>query len=135
MTIHGWHAADNAGMIVASVRWRSSGGTTIGYQSKYVNFDANFDWSPFAIDMKVPGGAASMEVEFTLYAPKSGEGRLLVDDLAYIEWAPNSVTVDSDGVELASPNAWDFVRCETVKPKQKLELTLTHRVYATTINE
>ncbi|HVI01316.1 MAG TPA: CapA family protein [Enhygromyxa sp.] len=130
ITIHGWHAADNAGLILASVRWRSAGGSTIGYDSTYANIDKTFDWSSFAFDLKVPGGAASMEVEFHLYPPKSGEARLLLDDLAYIEWTPKPIVVDAKGVEIASPNAWDFVRCEAAKPKQSLELTLTHRVYS-----
>jgi hypothetical protein len=95
-----------------------------------VNVDGSFDWAPFSIDMKAPGNAAAVEVEFQLYAPKKGEGRLLLDDLAYVEWAPKSVDVNSKGVALPSPNAWDFVRCETLQHRQTLELTLTHRVYA-----
>lgn len=130
LTITGWHAADNAGLIVANVRWRSKSGTSIAYQTKYVNVDGSFDWMPFSLDMKAPGNAAAVEVEFQLYAPKKGEGRLLLDDLAYVEWAPKSIDVNSKGVGLPSPNAWDFVRCETVQQRQTLELTLTHRVYA-----
>lgn len=129
LSVHGWHAAHNAGLIIASVRWRSAGGSLIGYETPYMNVDHTFAWSSFGFDLKVPAGAASMDVEFHLYSPAAGEGHLLLDDLAFIEWAPQQLTVNSDGIAIASPNAWDFVRCEANK-KQTLELTLTHRVYA-----
>jgi poly-gamma-glutamate capsule biosynthesis protein CapA/YwtB (metallophosphatase superfamily) len=133
MTIHGWHAGDNAGLVLASIRWRNSAGATIATQNKFVNLLGTFDWSSFALDVKVPAKAAALDVEFQHHPPEAGEGHWLLDDLAFIEWTAKPIAVDDDGVELASPNAWDYVRCEAEGPKQKqtLELTLTHRAYAT----
>jgi poly-gamma-glutamate capsule biosynthesis protein CapA/YwtB (metallophosphatase superfamily) len=139
VTIHGWHAARNAGLIVVSVRWRNREGEAIAYDDEYAKLDGTFSWSSFAIDVKVPAAAASLEVEFHLHPPAAGEGRLLLDDLAFIEWSA-PLAVEHDPLALASPNAWDFVRCELAGPKPKkirksLQLTLTHRVYATKLNE
>ncbi len=129
VTVYGWHAGDNAGIFGVRVRWLHDDGSTLSSAVEYKNSDGNFDWSSFAVDLSVPNGAASMQVDFELASPDSSEGRVLLDDLAFIEWAPVELDVDPTGVELPSPNGWDFVRCTAAG--QTLALTLTHRTYAT----
>ncbi|MFO7561891.1 MAG: CapA family protein [Enhygromyxa sp.] len=128
MTLHGWHAAQNAGLFVVNVRWRDAEGSAISYTSEYASFGGSFEWSSFAAELTVPPDASSLEVDFNLHPPDAGEGRLLLDDLVFIEWDPEQLAIDTKGVALATPNGWDFLRCEA--PGSTLPLTLVHRVYA-----
>ncbi|KIG18416.1 Capsule biosynthesis protein capA [Enhygromyxa salina] len=128
ITVAGWHKGDNAGEFRITVRWLSSAGNTVAHTTEYQNFSANYDWSRFAINLTPPNGADSMQVYYRHYPPNSGgEGQVFLDDLSYIEWDPNTVAVNSQAVSLATPNAWDFVRCSA--GNGPLSLNLTHRVY------
>jgi hypothetical protein len=128
ITVSGWHKGENAGEFEVTVRWISSGGSTISHLTQYQNFNVNYDWSRFTIDLDPPNNADSMEVYFRHYPPNSGgDGQVYLDDVSFIEWDPNAVAVDGGGVSLATPNAWDFVRCSA--GNGPLDLSLTHRVY------
>lgn len=130
MTISGWHKGNNAGEFRVTVRWMNSSGSTISHTTKYQNFDGDFDWSRFDIDVVAPANADSVKVYFRHYPPQSGgDGELFLDDVSFLDWDPNPVAVDPVGVSLATPNAWDAVRCTA--PDGTLDLELTHRVYET----
>ena len=127
MTIRGWHKGNNAGEFEVRVRWLRSGKSSI-YETAYQTFDGDFDWSPFSADVVVPEDAQDIKVYFRHYPPEGGdEAELFLDDLEFIDWDPSPVAVDAQGSQLATPNAWDYVRCAA--EDGDLGLTLTHRVY------
>ncbi len=128
MTISGWHKGDNAGEVRVYVRWMSSGGSTVSASTMYTKPEGSYDWSPFTIDVTVPSNADKLKVYFRHYPPASGgDGEFFLDDVAFVDWE-QSVSVDAAGVDLPTPNGWDFLRCEA--EGVELELELTHRVYA-----
>ncbi len=126
-SVHGWHKGDNAGEFRVTVRWMTAGGSTISHTTQYQQFASNYDWSPFTINLTVPSNAYNVQVYFRAYPMASGEGQVYLDDVAFIDWDPTALAVGPAGVELATPNGWDFVRCAA--PGASLDLTLTHRVY------
>ncbi|PRP93166.1 Capsule biosynthesis protein CapA [Enhygromyxa salina] len=128
MTISGWHKGENAGEFSVTVLWMTSSGSTISHTIQYQNFDGDFDWSRFTIDVTAPANADKLKVYFRHYPPAGGgDGELFLDDINFIEWDPGTHAVDGSGVNVATPNAWDFVRCAAADGP--LELNLTHRVY------
>ena len=130
VTITGWHKGENAGEFRVSVRWRDSGGSTISETTEYQNFGVDFDWSRFTIDLTPPAGADKLQVYFRHYPPAGGgDGSVFLDDVSFVEWDPTPVAVDTQGASLATPNDWDFVRCDA--NNGPLDLSLTHRVYET----
>jgi poly-gamma-glutamate capsule biosynthesis protein CapA/YwtB (metallophosphatase superfamily) len=128
MTVHGWHTASNAGPFSVRVRWLAADGSTLARTTEHLDSRGSFAWSTFAFDLSVPPTATGLMVEFQLASPAIGEGRLILDDLAFIEWDPKPIRVDVDDTELASPNGWDYLRCQA--NTSRLDLTLTHRIYA-----
>lgn len=126
-TIRGWHKGVNAGTFIVTVQWSTASGSTISHTTKYTQNASNYDWSPFTIDMTVPNNAYGVKAYFRHYPPESGEGEVYIDDISYIQWEPSSIAVGAYGVQLATPNGWDFVRCAAAGAS--LDLTLTHRVY------
>jgi hypothetical protein len=128
MTVHGWHTATNAGVFSVRVRWLAADGSTLSRTTEHLDSRGAFDWSTFAFDLSVPPSATGLIVEFQLASPATGEGRLILDDLAFIEWDPQAISVGVDKTELATPNGWDYLRCRA--KADRLDLTLTHRIYA-----
>ncbi|PRQ09750.1 CapA family protein [Enhygromyxa salina] len=128
VTITGWHMGENAGKFEVSVRWLSSAGNTVSQSTKFTNLASNYGWSQFTIDVTPPNNADSLMVYFRHYPPNSGgDGQVFLDDVSFIEWDPNTVAVNAQAASLATPNAWDFVRCSA--SNGPLSLNLTHRVY------
>jgi poly-gamma-glutamate capsule biosynthesis protein CapA/YwtB (metallophosphatase superfamily) len=130
LSFHGWHTGTNVGMFWVDLRWLDPSGDTLHSEMLYFSVDNHWGWSSIAANTKVPAEAASVQLALHHHPPLFGEGRVVVDDLSLIEWAPQLVTVaGGTKVELATPNGWDFVRCKA--SGNSLGLTLTHRVYAT----
>ena len=130
MTIRGWHKGNNAGEFRVTVRWMNSSGSTITHTTQYQNFDGDFDWTAFDIDVTAPANADSLKVYFRHYPPaEGGDGELFLDDVQFIDWDPTPLAVDSGGTDIPTPNAWDAVRCSAADGD--LDVSLVHRVYET----
>ncbi len=128
MTISGYIKGDNAGQFRVTVRWIDDSGSTISHTTGYQNFAADYDWQRFTIDATAPAGAVGLMVYFRHYPPSgTGEGRVFLDDVTFVEWDSSAIATDAQGTSLATPNAWDAVRCTAADGPMQLDLV--HRTY------
>ena len=129
VSVTGFSKGANAGKFEVSVRWVTSGGSTITNTTYATKVGGTWDWQRFTINLTAPANADTVEIFYRESAPSSGEGQLFLDDLELIEWDPSSVAVNAAGSAITTPNGWDYVRCAAAGAS--LGLTLTHRVYET----
>ena len=129
VSVTGFSKGANAGKFEVSVRWVTSGGSTITNTTYATKVGGTWDWQRFTINLTAPANADTVEIFYRESAPSSGEGQLFLDDLELIEWDPSSVAVNAAGSAITTPNGWDYVRCAAAGAA--LGLTLTHRVYET----
>lgn len=132
VSVTGWSKAANAGKFEVSVRWVTSGGSTITNTTYTAKAAGTWDWQPFKVDLTAPANASTVELFYRQSAPAAGEGQLFLDDLELIQWEPTTLATNVSGTTITTPNGWDAVRCTAAGAS--LGLTLTHRVYETPAN-
>lgn len=130
LTLRGHVRGDNAGTFRLTTTTDDADGHTISTVEQFVKGHGTYVWTPFSVDVTLPPGAVDLRIDLEQSPPKSGEGRVFVDDLAVIQWDPAAGDA-KPGLSLPAPNNYDHLRFTGIAGGgAELDVTLTHRIYA-----
>lgn len=124
LTLHGWQRSFESGKLEVSLRWRAGDGAGLSESLHEISPAPSGDWSDFSLELAAPPDSAGVRLAFYVEPnlAKTPSTRYL-DEISLIEWSGEFVEVNAQGIEPASAQGWEFMRCWAPETGANLRLS------------
>ena len=124
LTVRAVARGESAGELRLRLAWHDGRSPrVIKTETVLLRVAGTYGWGPVFVDLNVPFGSKALGLAVEQGSDDARDGVAWLDDVALIAWesCPGDA---SQGVALATPNAWDFFR---VQGPSSTSVTLVHR--------